>query len=392
MLDQRIVDRLFAFGRIRRQVDKCLRAAIAVLALVGHDAAAHGVVGGILVGLVQRRVDVEAARIGFLAILCVHELAHDFRDIFGMGGELVALATHLQLLAHGLVVLLRRDVAEVAHALEDVLLAHLGAARVHHGVVGRRRLRQAGQHGGLRRRHVLDRLAEVDPRGAGEAVGALPQVDLVHVQLEDLVLGQVRLDLVRQQHLVDLARVGLLAREEEVARHLHGDGGGALRQPAAQVGQPGAQHAHEVHAAVLVEAVVLDREHGLLHDVRDLGDRHEVAALLAELADQHVVRRVDPQRDLRAVVGDGVQRRQVGRGHHQRIAHQQRHGDEPGDKQSDQPEHDPRPERTADGKGRLLLCCGHKGLPNQSARIISSGMGRPRCAVPQKALSRCYKM
>ncbi|MCY1234934.1 hypothetical protein D9M68_627260 [compost metagenome] len=131
-----------------------------------------------------------------------------------------------------------------------------------------------------------------------------------------------------------------------------------MRQAPAQVGQPRAQHADEVDAAVFVETVVLDRQDGLFHHVGDLGDRHEVAALFAELADQHIVCRVDPQRDLRPVVGDGVQRGQVGRGHQQRIAEQQCDHDGTGNNQPHRPEHETRPDRAA---GRmLLLCCGHK--------------------------------
>ncbi len=267
----------------------------------------------------------------------VHQLAHDLGHVLGVGGELIAFAAHLQFFVDGLVVLLGREVAQVTHALQDVFLAYLGALGIDHRVVGRRRLGQAGQHGGLGRRHVLDRLAEIHPGRAGKAIGALPQVDLVHVQLKDLVLGQVGLDLVGQQHFIQLAGVRLLAGQEEVARHLHGDGGGALRQAAAQVGQPGAQHANEVHAAVFVEAVVLDGQHGLLHHIRYLRDRHEIAPFLAEFTDQHVVGRVDPQRDLGAVVRDGIERRQVGGGHQQRVSHQQCHRHDPGYQQAQGP-------------------------------------------------------
>jgi hypothetical protein len=45
------------------------------------------------------------------------------------------------------------------------------------------------------------------------------------------------LQLEGQQDFVDLAGVGLLGREVDIARHLHGDGGGALALDPAQVGQ-----------------------------------------------------------------------------------------------------------------------------------------------------------
>jgi hypothetical protein len=75
---------------------------------------------------------------------------------------------------------------------------------------------------------------------------------------------------------------------------------------------------HVVDAAVLVEAVVLDRQHRLLHHVRDVLEAHQGAALLAEFADQDVIGREDPQRHLRPVVGQGVERGQVRVGHRQR--------------------------------------------------------------------------
>jgi hypothetical protein len=39
---------------------------------------------------------------------------------------------------------------------------------------------------------------------------------------------------------------------------------------------------------------------------------HQGAALFAELADQDVIGREDPQRHLRAVIGDGVERGRLG--------------------------------------------------------------------------------
>ncbi len=363
VLDQRVVDGLLALVGIGGQVDEGFRAAIAMAALVVEDAAPHRFIGGFLIALAQRGVDVQATRIRFFVVLRVHQLAHHFRHVLGVHVELVAFAAHGQLFMDRLVVLLRRDVVQVAHALQDVLLADLGALGVHHRVVRRRRLGQPGQHRGFGQGDVLHVLAEVDLLGAGKAVGALAEVDLVHVQLEDLVLRQAGLDLVGQQHLVDLARIRLLAGEEEVARHLHGDGRGALRQAAVQVGQPRAQHADEVDAAVLIEAVVLDGEHGALHHVGHLRDRHEAAALLAEFADQDVVGGVDPQRNLRAVVGDGVQRRQVGRGDQQGVAQQQRPHDPHGDEQAKHPQDQAQPQRAASfgrlGRGRGGLGSSH---------------------------------
>ena len=77
--------------------------------------------------------------------------------------------------------------------------------------------------------------------------------------------------------------------------------------PDVDVGQRGAQHAQIVDAAVLIEALVLGGEDRVLHDIRDFADRDDGAPLLAEFAEQDAVGGEDAQRDLRLVVGEGVE-------------------------------------------------------------------------------------
>ncbi|EPZ87359.1 hypothetical protein BURCENK562V_C1174 [Burkholderia cenocepacia K56-2Valvano] len=348
MIGERIVDRLVAFVAGRGQVDRCLGAAIAVAALVVENAATHGLVRGFLVGRVDRRRDGQPARIGFVLVLLVHHLPHHLGDVLAVHRVLVARRAHVDLFLDRFVVLRLRDVADVEHALQDVFLTHLRALRIDDRVIGGRRLRQPREHRRFRERDVLQVLAEVHARRGRETVRSLAEIDLVHVQLEDLVLRQGLLDLVREQHFVDLARVGLLARQEEVARDLHRDRARALARAAVhQVGHARAQDADEIDAAVLVEAVVLDREHGLLHHVGNILEAHEAAALLAELADQHVVGGEHAQRHLRLVVRQRVERRQLRRHHDQRVADDQRADHRQGREQADEPQRDARAERAA---------------------------------------------
>ncbi|MNQ79013.1 Shikimate kinase 1 [compost metagenome] len=152
----------------------------------------------------------------------------------------------------------------------------------------------------------------------------MAQVDLVHVELKDLVLGELGFDLERQQQFVELARIGLFGRQVEVAGDLHRDRAGALRLGHAdQVGQARAHHPHPVDPAVLIEAVVFGGKHRGLHDIRDLVEAQHIAALFAELADQHAVRRVDAQRHPGAIVRHGIQVWQVGPGQCQRHSREQ---------------------------------------------------------------------
>src|SRR5207248_11361 len=76
-------------------------------------------------------------------------------------------------------------------------------------------------------------LTEIDLRRRLHAVRPRAQVDLVQVQLEDRVFGEVALDLHRDARFLELARERLLAADllgEDVAGQLHRDGREALRE------------------------------------------------------------------------------------------------------------------------------------------------------------------
>jgi hypothetical protein len=238
------------------------------------------------------------------------------------------------------------DVARLVHPFDDVLLADRRAARVVDGVVGGGRLGQAGQHGCLGDADLVQRLAEIDLAGRCETVRAVAEEDLIHVDLEDLLLGQGRLDLQRQQDLVDLAGEGLLGRQVEVARHLHRDRRCTLAARFADIGQAGADDAEVVHAAMLVEARVLDRQHRFLHQFGDLLDGPVAATLLAELAQQHAVAGQHPHRQLGAVVGQPADIRQIRIGQRQGQGEQQKDGRD-GATQQPQPPQRPAAEAAA---------------------------------------------
>ena len=111
--------------------------------------------------------------------------------------------------------------------------------------------------------------AEVDARGGLDAVGALAEVHGVQVLGEDLLLGPLALELVGERRLLQLLEErAVLLRDQRVLDELLGDRRGALRGAlAAHVLPQRARDALVVDALVLVEALVLDRDHGVL-DVR----------------------------------------------------------------------------------------------------------------------------
>ena len=88
----------------------------------------------------------------------------------------------------------RGDDMILGQAIQHVVAP--GAGRV--GILERveivRRLGQRGQERGLREGQLVQRLVEVALRRRGDAVGTLPEVDLVQVEFEDAVLAEVFLD------------------------------------------------------------------------------------------------------------------------------------------------------------------------------------------------------
>ena len=195
------------------------------------------------------------------------------------------------------------------------MLAQLGSLRIDDRIEGRRCFRQAGEHGGFGWGQVFQRFAEIDLCSSGKAVGALAKEYLVDVQLKNLVLAQVVLDFEGEQHFVELAGVGFLAGEEEIAGDLLGDGAGALFLAAGgQVHDGGACHAQGVDAAMLIEALVFGCQNGLFHRGRHIFDANDVATLFAKFADQMAVGGKYAQRYLRPIIGERFERRQVGVG------------------------------------------------------------------------------
>ena len=130
------------------------------------------------------------------------------------------------------------------------------------GIVARRGLGDRGQRRRLGHVEVADRLAEVALGGGLDAVGAVAEVDLVEVELEDLVLGVLLLDLAGDLGLAELPAERLVAPADvlgpDVPRQLHRDGREPLGHPhLEQVALDRAEHPEPVDPVVLVEALVL---------------------------------------------------------------------------------------------------------------------------------------
>src|SRR3954447_24729325 len=84
----------------------------------------------------------------------------------------------------------------------------------------RRRTREAGNQRTLGEVQRFRRAIEQMSRHRFDTVDAAAEVDAIQIQLEDLLLGERRVDHDGERRLADLASVGLLIRQEQRAREL----------------------------------------------------------------------------------------------------------------------------------------------------------------------------
>jgi hypothetical protein len=153
---------------------------------------------------------------------------------------------------------------------------------------------------------LVHRLVEIEKRRRRNAVGAEAEIDFVQIEFEDLLLGIGALDLEREQRFLDLALERDLVGQKEVLGDLLGDGGGALRSTARAVGlhveDAGAGDAGEVEAVVLIEVLVLRRDEGVDHHLRDGLDWDVEPALRCVFGDQRTIGRMHARHHRRLVV------------------------------------------------------------------------------------------
>src|SRR5581483_6528922 len=198
------------------------------------------------------------------------------------------------------------------HALEDVAPAPGRAVGMAARIVPARRLRQAREQGGLPERELgrLD-IEELARRGR-DAVRAGAEVDVVQVQVEDLVLRELRLELEREDEFLRLALEASLRRQQQLLDDLLRDRARTLDDLAVtHVGDQRARDARDVDPGVAVEVGVLGGEKREANALRYVRQRKEVAALDVELADPRAVRREDAGRGRGPVVEELRDRREV---------------------------------------------------------------------------------
>ena len=210
------------------------------------------------------------------------------------------------------------DEAFIRHALERVIAAAFGRLWIHKWALPDIALDNAGERGPLFEVQVVRSLAEVQLRRGFHTVGAMPEVDLVAVEGEDLFLGVALLDPNRDQRLLDLALPAAITDRkpnlgrEDIAGELLGNRAAAGRLAARRdVADQREHHARNAQTGVFEESRVFRREDGLAQVRRDLGVMNNHAAFDGELADQLPVLAEDPRNRVRRVVIEGADFREV---------------------------------------------------------------------------------
>ncbi len=237
--------------------------------------------------------------------------------------------------------LVGRDETLVGHRGEDQHGALVRRLRVLVRRVAARRRQNASERCRLRQRQVARIDVEVDVGGGLDAVGARTEIDPVQIHIQYLVLGVVRLQPKREDHLLHLALQRALGRQEHVLGELLGQRRAALHHAAGEdVLGDGAQKPDRIDAMVGAEAAVFDRDHRVRDVGRQIGERDRLPAGVTTIADQAAVD--GKNLDVRRTVGDlpiggtakvrGVVGDQADAG--------ERHPDAEHDDQSDGPEDD----------------------------------------------------
>ena len=128
-----------------------------------------------------------------------------------------------------------------------------------------RLLRQGGEIRDFGDGQFVHRLVEIVQRCGSDAVVGKAEINFIEVELENLLLRIGRLNSHAQQDLADLAVESPVGVQEEVLRHLLGDGRGALDvMRTLEVNETRAHDSLGIDAVVGVEVLVLGRYEGFL--------------------------------------------------------------------------------------------------------------------------------
>ena len=204
------------------------------------------------------------------------------------------------------------------HEVEYDVTTLQGVIGVDEGVVVGGSFEHSHEDGGVLRRQILGRTAEVGLAGGLDAEGVRAEVDGIGILRQDLILREEELELVGGDPLLALHDEHLEARDvaqqsrrvfgtcaEEVLGELLGDGGGASCIAMQDILLGHCCKGCIVDAVMMVEALVLCVDKGFPEHGVHLFVSDGCAVLAEELANQLAIGTVDHRGCRRALVLDG---------------------------------------------------------------------------------------
>jgi len=273
------------------------------------------------------------------------------------------------------------DVMLFEHPLQYVIAADERAIGMCNGTVAHRGAHQSGDHRRFGKAQFLRMLAEIEPRRRFDAVRAMPEVNLIRVELENLVLCEALLDVDGQKCFVDLAAEAFLRSQENLLGQLLCERRRSLDLPACnEVFQAGAQNRFRIDAAMLVEIGILGGQGGLHEQGGDVPHRDHDPPLDRILREGDAVAVVDAGDDRGLVVLQPLDHRDTdGAGEEESCR----------DAEDDRHEEDQQPRLAAAHRSRGGdLVVGHVTILSRPVGIESGRMSSAPIAQPKPDWSR----
>ena len=259
-----------------------LRQSLGILAAL-RKICGDGLFGLFLHIQVQCSIDLQAFLVNRIGIILIGQCLDDIVDeircraVCSAGGLRLG---QLEICCLGLPGFRFRNVSVLCHLIQDNALAVLGSLYAAERRIVIRAVRQPCQQGTLCQIQILYILSEINPGCGLDAVGALAEINLIHVHFQDLLLRIFAFDFKSQHNLQKFALQSLLLGQECIPGQLLGNGGAALsgRIVGNHIVPDCTENAPRVHAVMFIETHILGGHESILQILRNLrnGNRDTV--------------------------------------------------------------------------------------------------------------------
>ena len=173
-------------------------------------------------------------------------------------------------------------------------------------------LGQAGQHSGFGQVEFLRGFAEIILGSCLHAVGAVAQINLVEIEIENVLFAEGFIDAVGENGLFNLAFVAALRGQQKTLGDLLGNGAAALNDGSGlEIFKERSYNTEKIDAAMFVKTRILSCDEGLLQLFGNALKGYDDASLFIELGDFLIVVRKDGRDDRRMVIFERSDFRQI---------------------------------------------------------------------------------